>query len=97
MNSFSLKSIIYFNSHFLSKRVGRTARAGREGTAISLITQVDVKEYQKIEECIKKKNELFQVDENEVLQYANRVEEANKEAIFVSLILLKRCSKCSNI
>lgn len=41
-------------------------------------------EYQKIEECIEKKNELFKVDEKEVMQYANRVEEANKEAIFVS-------------
>lgn len=43
-------------------------------------------EYQKIEECIQKKNELFKVDEKEVMQYANRVEEANKEAIFVSLL-----------
>ena len=41
-------------------------------------------EYQKIEECIEKKNELFKVDEKEVMAYANRVEEANKEAIFVS-------------
>ena len=43
-------------------------------------------EYQKIEECIQKKNELFAVDEKDVMAYANRVEEANKEAIFVSTI-----------
>lgn len=42
-------------------------------------------EYQKIEECIQKKNELFKVDEKDVMTYANRVEEANKEAIFVSI------------
>ena len=41
-------------------------------------------EYQKIEECIQKKNKLFEVDEKDVMAYANRVEEANKEAIFVS-------------
>lgn len=63
--------------------MGRTARAGKNGTAISLITQVDVIEYQKIEECIQKKNELYEINEKEVMQYANRVEEANKEAIFV--------------
>ena len=44
-------------------------------------------EYQKIEECIQKKNDLFKVDEKDVMQIANRVEEANKEAIFVSSLL----------
>lgn len=48
-------------------------------------------EYQKIEECIQKKNDLFEIDEKDVMQYANRVEEANKEAIFVSRVF-EHCS-----
>lgn len=32
-------------------RVGRTARAGRSGTAITLVTQYDVELFQRIEQC----------------------------------------------
>jgi ATP-dependent RNA helicase DDX47/RRP3 len=40
-------------------RVGRTARAGKAGRAINLVTQYDVEAYQKCEDYIGKKVILF--------------------------------------
>jgi len=48
-------------------RVGRTARAGKTGHAISIVNQYDVQDYQKIEHSIKKRLEVFKLDESEVL------------------------------
>lgn len=64
--------------------MGRTARAGRTGHAITLTTQIDVIEYQNIEESIRKKNELYPLDEKEVMSFASRVVDAQKETLFVS-------------
>lgn len=63
--------------------VGRTARAGRTGNAITLTTQIDVIEYQKIETSIGKKNEEYKLNETEVMSLAPRVMDASKDTLFV--------------
>lgn len=40
-------------------RVGRTARAGKTGRAVTLVTQYDVETFQKIEQLIGKKLEEY--------------------------------------
>ncbi|CAG9531245.1 unnamed protein product [Cercopithifilaria johnstoni] len=61
-------------------RVGRTARAGRSGVAVTFVTQYDVEVYQKIERLIGKKLPLFETVENDVMLLTERVEEAQKLA-----------------
>ena len=48
-------------------RVGRTARAGRGGSSMTIVTQYDVKLLLSIEEFINHKLEKSSLDENEVL------------------------------
>ena len=74
-------------------RVGRTARAGRFGTAITLVTQYDVEMYQKIEASIDKKLEEFKVSENEVMVYSEKVKEASRIADFELKKLLEKGEK----
>eukprot|EP00210_Caulerpa_lentillifera_P005861 g5605.t1 len=57
-------------------RVGRTARAGRSGRAITLVTQYDIEAFQKIEHMINRKMEEYPMDANEVLMMLERVIEA---------------------
>jgi ATP-dependent RNA helicase DDX49/DBP8 len=68
----SVDLIINHNVPFVPKeyvhRVGRTARAGRCGTAITLVTQYDVKLMHKIEERIDKQLTEYRVKEKEVLK-----------------------------
>ena len=61
-------------------RVGRTARAGRGGMALTLVTQYDVKALQKIEERIQVKLSLFDTPEKEVLRLLKGVLVARREA-----------------
>ncbi|TRY67916.1 hypothetical protein TCAL_02936 [Tigriopus californicus] len=61
-------------------RVGRTARAGRSGKAITFVSQYDVELYQRIEQLIGKKLPKFQTEENEVMTFQDRVNEATRMA-----------------
>ncbi|KAB1260096.1 putative ATP-dependent RNA helicase DDX49 [Camelus dromedarius] len=60
-------------------RVGRTARAGRQGQAITLVTQYDIHLVHAIEEQIKKKLEEFSVEEAKVLQILTQVNVVRRE------------------
>ena len=44
-------------------RVGRTARAGRSGRAITFVTQYDIEAYQRVEQLIGKKLPAFECEE----------------------------------
>jgi len=61
-------------------RVGRTARAGRSGKAITIVTQYDVELFQRIEQLIGLKMEVYPTEESEVMSLMERVAEASREA-----------------
>jgi ATP-dependent RNA helicase DDX47/RRP3 len=61
-------------------RVGRTARAGRSGKSITLVTQYDVELIQRVEAVIGKKMDLWPTDKEEVALLRERVEEAARLA-----------------
>lgn len=62
-------------------RVGRTARAGKSGKAVSFVTQYDVEIWLRIENALGKKIEEEQVSKDEVMVYAERVGEAQRVAV----------------
>ncbi|CAH1424068.1 unnamed protein product [Lactuca virosa] len=66
------------NSKDYIHRVGRTARAGRSGVAISLVNQYELEWYIQIEKLIGKKLPDFEAQEEEVLLYLERVTEAKR-------------------
>ncbi|KAI3502271.1 hypothetical protein L1887_30304 [Cichorium endivia] len=59
-------------------RVGRTARAGQSGVAISLVNQYELEWYIQIEKLIGKKLPEFEAQEEEVLLLLERVTEAKQ-------------------
>lgn len=59
-------------------RVGRTARAGRAGKSITLVTQYDVELIQRVEAVVGKKLELWPTDAEEVALLRERVDEAGR-------------------
>ncbi|XP_023376665.1 probable ATP-dependent RNA helicase DDX47 [Pteropus vampyrus] len=61
-------------------RVGRTARAGRSGKAITFVTQYDVELFQRIEHLIGKKLPVFPTEDDEVMMLTERVTEAQRFA-----------------
>merc|ERR1719291_1499035 len=61
-------------------RVGRTARAGRSGKALTFVSQYDVELYQRIEQLLGKKLPLYPTVEEEVLLLGERVGEAARLA-----------------
>ncbi|KAH0827131.1 P-loop containing nucleoside triphosphate hydrolase protein [Lanmaoa asiatica] len=62
-------------------RVGRTARAGRAGKSITIVTQYDVELLQRIEKVIGKKLEQFPTSKEEVILLKERVDEAGRLAV----------------
>ncbi|TDZ39266.1 ATP-dependent rRNA helicase RRP3 [Colletotrichum spinosum] len=61
-------------------RVGRTARAGKSGVALSLVTQYDLEIYLRIEAALGKKLIEYPTQKDEVMVFQNRVEEAQRHA-----------------
>lgn len=64
-------------------RVGRTARAGRSGKAITFVSQYDVELYQRIEQLIGKQLALYKTEDEEVMVLQERVAEAQRVAKMV--------------
>ena len=62
-------------------RVGRTARAGKSGVAISLVTQYDIEVYLRIEKALGRKLEEHTAARDEVMVFAERVGEAQRVAV----------------
>ncbi|KAK5996741.1 ATP-dependent rRNA helicase RRP3 [Cladobotryum mycophilum] len=61
-------------------RVGRTARAGNSGIAISFVTQYDIEIYKRIEAALGKELEAYPTEKEEVMAFQRRVEEAQRHA-----------------
>ncbi|KAJ4800493.1 ATP-dependent rRNA helicase RRP3 [Rhynchospora pubera] len=66
------------NSKDYIHRVGRTARAGRSGLAVSLVNQYELEWYLQIEQLIGKKLEEYPAEEAEVLMLLERVSDAKR-------------------
>lgn len=62
-------------------RVGRTARAGKSGSAISIVTQYDVEILQRTEAALGMQLENYSVDKEEVMLLGERVGQAQRLAI----------------
>lgn len=62
-------------------RVGRTARAGKSGHAISFVTQYDVEVWLRIEAALGRKLKEYELSKDEVMVLAERVDEAQQQAI----------------
>lgn len=60
-------------------RVGRTARAGRGGMAITLVTQYDIECLHNIESHLKTTLEEYSVSENKALKHINLITITRRE------------------
>lgn len=64
------------NSKDYVHRVGRTARAGKTGSAVTMVTQYDVEIFQKIEALIGQKLAEFKLEDKHALLLSDSVTEA---------------------
>jgi ATP-dependent RNA helicase DDX47/RRP3 len=71
------------NSKTHIHRVGRTARAGKSGVAISFVSQYDVELFQRLEQLLGKKLEQYPVSKESVMILQERVSEAQRYAAMV--------------
>ena len=71
------------NSKTYIHRVGRTARAGRSGKSITIVTQYDVELFQRLEGLLEKKMDLFPAPKESVMILQDRVSEAQRYANLV--------------
>lgn len=62
-------------------RVGRTARAGKSGRAISLVTQYDIELWLRIEGALGKQIDEHEVVKEEVMVLLERINEAQRQAV----------------
>ncbi|KAI5303046.1 ribosomal RNA processing protein [Ascosphaera pollenicola] len=62
-------------------RVGRTARAGKSGNAITVVTQYDIEVWQRIEHALGKQLPEYKTEKAEVMVLSDRVGEAQRQAI----------------
>ena len=60
--------------------MGRTARAGKTGRAVTLVTQYDVEIFQKIESLIGKKLVEYPIEDKHALILNDSVVEAGRQA-----------------
>lgn len=61
-------------------RVGRTARAGKSGVALSMVTQYDIELFKRIEAALGKELAEYPSEKEEVMAFQARVEEAQRQA-----------------
>ena len=61
-------------------RVGRTARAGKSGHAINIVSQYEIELFQRIEQALGMKMEVYPVEKEEVMTLKPRIEEAQRQA-----------------
>lgn len=61
--------------------MGRTARAGKSGVAISMVTQYDIEVFQRIERALGKKLDEHEAVREEVMVFTDKVSEAQRVAI----------------
>jgi ATP-dependent RNA helicase DDX47/RRP3 len=62
-------------------RIGRTARAGKSGHAISFVTQYDVEIWQRIEAALNRKLPEHKTEREEVQVFGERVGDAQRSAV----------------
>lgn len=62
-------------------RVGRTARAGKSGKAVSFVTQYDIELWLRIEGALGKKLKEYEHAKDEVMVFADSVGEAQRKAV----------------
>ncbi|KAI4323224.1 hypothetical protein L6164_022847 [Bauhinia variegata] len=71
------------NSWDYIHHVGRTARAGRSGVAVSLVNQYELEWYIQMEKLVGKKLPEYPTEHEEVLQLEKRVSEARRLAVLI--------------